>query len=355
MRETRSKRLLFAGLGLAAAVALLVVLASESDQSAGRVATRPEVPAGSRTALQVGQASGSHVPPRARAPLAHATPDEQRCEDSCGSECELRDGVPRCAVECSSEPGAEACPQGTVCALTRPDRSGVRRQRCLREECAAESDCKDGYACRTIATEQGTIRRCELSGSTDIGDRCLPDVDGQHLCKADAVCIWGQCVPATCQQDDACPRGTRCMPLRDADQRVCVPWCESDDDCAKTERCIDSGLSRACVARSLAEAACSADSCGDGEFCHIDVALAWAYRARCATECAPKDASACGPNEFCADSLGLSSLMHPFRCFHNCLVDDQCPDGYTCHPLSPDRGQCLFDESGLFADSAADL
>jgi hypothetical protein len=257
--------------------------------------------------------------------------DASQCERMCGGRCLTgANGTLHCPRVCLRD---DDCDAESLCV------SLGGNSRCLRSECSAvgaDAECGPGKTCLYSGRLEGGIFRCVATGSRKAGEFCaLGSAAGeQQRCGSGQTCSNGVCMPASCQRKDDCPKGSICASMAGGpEQKQCVPFCASDEDCPPTQPCnhLPSG-SGICAQSSKAE--CLRAGCPAGQTCMLDHPAAWDLQATCRPSCSAPSAGGsaaaggCPAGQHCADERSS-----PGRggCVVDCKVGrGSCPPGQAC-------------------------
>jgi len=234
------------------------------------------------------------------------------------------------------------------------------------------NDCPTGYRCE--ANEDGVMQCVPGSGRCDAPAECEGEMDEQCTgmneicrnglcvpgctpggCPSGQVCEKGRCKPPCDERAEPCPSPSMCEPTSglceiegqcsaskdcpaehycDIAQQMCVPGCQTDDDCRS--------FSLECVEGSCETRGCEGSfSCAFEQVCDTSTGECMAAEGPHCEMCDPMDEMACGgePNKCLTLQDDMGNDAGSF-CFVACSSDpdNACPQGYQCTELQDSEG-----------------
>jgi len=242
-----------------------------------------------------------------------------------------------CTAVCRSGVAA-SCPTGTVCV----DESAQLGAWICEKACAANTDCRTGYACTGgVCTPAGTT-----PGGSPPGGACTADTD---CAGTGATCyrheIGGYCYTTGCAAGGSdCPAGSFCIPWSEDAQgntvNACVEGqCTTDADCNRRNEgyiCDTDGTcwSYLYAAVNTGGAAIGA-ACADDAACESDICVPETYQGSptgyaggyCLVGCKNGVAGNCPTGSKCVDQ---SAEFGAWVCEKTCTTNAECRTGYGC-------------------------
>ena len=280
------------------------------------------------------------------------TGEFEEAHEWCDGDCPITDG------ECPDEDPDDTCTWGAVeTYFDDPERSAYAcASRCVQREqwqCIDDNDCcPSGGQCTSITDNDCDIVPHVGSGCTE-DEHCAtvgedaPDSSSTYCIDEESSLMFGGFCTVTCQEDSHCPDGTHCAEdalfrgnvgqMQSWDSHVCVPSCDSDDDCER-------------------EGYGCYDANGDGrdECWHMGIDDE-DFGDTCELS---RDCGEIGYGAVCL--LDGSYLIDEepeniFFCSQRCDIGDvECPDGWECDPNHHVCLQPKVDEIGLACESHHD-
>lgn len=245
---------------------------------------------------------------------------QAECWALCGAPCAGEEGS--CPPECETD---DECKADELCLPTRMTSEGIRRMRCLSDQCSgigADSDCGPGATCRSVSRLEGNIYLCAQAGRRVTGEPCGDsEFDDIGLCAVGLHCLNGECSPLSCEADEDCGATARCFGFANG-ERQCVPFCKTDDDCPDTKVCNKEREIGHCVEPSTM--GCLRSGCDEGSECVVHTSAAYLSVTSCMSSCS--ESSDCEEGWACGNTR---ADLSPY-CYQHCDEDIPCKDGWTC-------------------------
>lgn len=239
------------------------------------------------------------------------------------------------------------------------------------EECEADDECADGWACRLVRVDKYCVQPCTDNGDCEPGFECesfnesgycIPVTQNCVSCMGDRPCGPGKCCDfitaacvlckgecAPCEYDFDCPGRYRCFKTSNYALGVCVPECV-DGTCDNAEKfaCVemDDGVD---VCQPLVErcGGCYGDKpflvdgkcseCRNDEDCPLN-SLCIQGLGKCQTVACPGGLFRCADDKQCHECCGIS-----WQCAFKFGDDSVCLEDRTCYTEDPCRGSCTND------------
>lgn len=271
----------------------------------------------------------------------------RRCRTRCGAPC-LPDGA--CPPRCSTNAD---CADDETCFFTFSRSSGAPIKRCIKSDCTlGEDDCPTGRHCIALPAEARVTYHCVRTGMRGLGEPCMmggETGDAQLLiasCGRGLFCANGVCLPSTCKVDADCRNG-RCRFVGLPPTRMCLPYCDGDEDCEEDARCVRGEfLGSKCLPRET-PTTCLETGCAPGEFCYPHIRLAELPVAECRPAC--EDDRSCGGGQTCVPFETFAATAA--ACLPICNSDASCREGFVCRPTAKGRPAiCLPNGDTLIRD-----
>ncbi|KFA93023.1 hypothetical protein [Archangium violaceum] len=154
---------------------------------------------------------------------------------------------------------------------------------CTDSECTTDSQCREGFVCRTVETLGGELlKRCALEGNRREGEGCSPQSKKYaSACAPGLLC--NEWCGRSCQPDEpeSCPEGFFCPREGGPEGPSCLPTCEARG-CPPDQACIrfDQGVSVCSVVHGTN---CQQSPCPETQRCEVIArpAKPGAVRMRC--------------------------------------------------------------------------
>jgi len=158
---------------------------------------------------------------------------------------------------------SDDCDAPLACFFDRHERGLY----CTDSECVADSQCREGFTCRSVETWGGEVlKRCALEGSRREGERCEPlSKRHERACSRELLCNdWcgRSCEP---EVSGSCPEGFFCPREGSPDGPSCLPTCEAQG-CPHGQECIRFRLG-ASVCAEVQGMNCQQAPCPEGQEC----------------------------------------------------------------------------------------
>ncbi len=196
--------------------------------------------------------------------------------------------------------------------------------------CSSEAEC-EGAPC--IGEWPGGYCTADCVSNEDCGEdaTCVPVGRGSNICLANC----------DLEDTDSCRTGYGCTSPGSIGASVCIPGCNSNDDCSEGLECQvgggDFGEGVCFDPDSSVGDACTADEeCPASATCLAEEFAGWPSGA-CATGCDYVSGSGCSDGASCVLYRGRFDI-----CVASCATDDDCRDGFACKADDeyPDRMTC---------------
>lgn len=252
------------------------------------------------------------------------------CEKVCGAACvNATDGTTHCGRTCTHD---DECDADSIC---HPTTTGVGR--CAWSQClgVGAEGCQPGWTCLPFFRASGAVFLCAKAGTRMAGASCLgignSHSTGLGLCGPGLFCTEGTCLPARCQRNSDCLKGSRCEDVTDHQQ--CVAACDSDADCKAGMQCTEHPQGRKACA-NLSQASCVTEGCKDGLKCFVTLPLLTQLHAECLRDCSANEP--CSVNESCIQNSFGETVER--TCRKTCTPSGEpCQSGSVCvgQPAGP--------------------